>query len=65
MYGETLDFLCQHNFAAHLSLKLFRATVANAETESLKPLHKSFDSYMDYMLAKFEANRMGRNVQNF
>ena len=32
--------------------------------ESLKSFHKLFDTYLDYMLAKFEANRMVRNVQN-
>ena len=45
-------------FEINLSLKLFRATAANAKTESLKSLHTLFDTYFDYMLAKFEPNRM-------
>ena len=52
-------------FAVNLPLKLFRATVANADTESLKSLHTLFDTYFDHMLAKFEPNCMVRNVQNF
>ena len=52
MYGETLDFQCQcisngnikypiekSNFPVTLPLKLFRATVANADIGSLKSLH--------------------------
>ena len=53
------------NFAVNLELKPFRATVANADTRSLKSFHTLFDTYLDYMLAKFEANRIVRNVQNF
>ena len=52
-------------FGVNLPLKLFRASVANANTESLKSLHILFDTYLDYMLAKFEPNRIVRNVQNF
>ena len=43
-------------FAVNLPLKLSRATVVNANTESLKSLHTLFDTYLDYMLAKFESN---------
>ena len=52
MYGETLDFQSQHQqcnikmpdrkinfFALYLPLKLFGATVANADIGSLKSLH--------------------------
>ena len=52
-------------FAVNLPLKLYRATAANADTGSLKFLHTLFDSYWDHMLAKFEANRIAQNVQNF
>ena len=53
-------------FAVNLLLKLFRATVdvANAITESLRSLHTLFDTYLDHMLAKFEPNRIVRNVPN-
>ena len=44
-------------FSENLPLKLFRATVANADTESLKSLHTLFDTYLDHTLAKFEPNR--------
>ena len=49
------------NFAVNLILKLFRAAVANADTGSLNSLHTLFDMYLDYILAKYEANRMGQN----
>ena len=52
MYGKTLNFQCQHHqgtnikypieksiFAVTLPLKLFRATVANANIVSLTSLH--------------------------
>ena len=42
------------NFAANLPLKLFRATVSNPDTGSLKSLHTLFDMYLDHMLASFE-----------
>ena len=48
-----------------MALKPFRATVANADIGSLKSLHTLFDTYLNYMLAKFEANIKVRNVQNF
>ena len=51
-------------FAVNMPLKLFRANVTNANTESLKSLHTFFDTYLDYMLAKFEPNRIVRNIQN-
>ena len=47
-----------------MPLKLFRATVANTDTESLMSLHTLFDTYLEYMLTKFVANRMVRSVQN-
>ena len=46
MYGETLDFQCQHqipdqkiNFYSKFAVKLFPATVANADIGSLQSLH--------------------------
>ena len=52
-------------FTVNLPIKLFHATVANADTENLKSLHTLFDAYLDNIPAKFEPNRMIRNVQNF
>ena len=52
-------------FAENLPLKLFRATVAIADTESLESLHTLFATYLDHMLAKFVPNCIVRNVQNF
>ena len=51
-------------FTVNLPLKLYCATVANADTASLKFLHTLFNTYWNHMLAKFEANRMVQNVQN-
>ena len=51
-------------FTVNLLFKLFRATVANADTGSLKFLHALFDTYLDHMLAKFEPKRMVQNVPN-
>ena len=48
-------------FAENLPLQLFRVTVANADTENLKSLHTLFDTYLDYMLAKFEPNVIVQN----
>ena len=52
-------------FVVNLPLKLSRATIANDDTGSLKSLHTLFDTHLDHMLAKFEPNRLVRNVQNF
>ena len=52
-------------FAVNLTLKLFRATVANADIGNLSSLHTLFDTYLDHTLGKFEQNRMVRNIQNF
>ena len=51
-------------FTVNLPLNLFRATVANAETRSLKSLHTLFDTYLGHMLAKLELNRMVQKLQN-
>ena len=40
-------------FAVNLPLKLCHAKVANADTGSIKSLHKLFDTYLDHMLAKW------------
>ena len=52
-------------FSVNLALKLFRATVANADIGSLKSLHALFDTYLDHMLANFEPKRIVQNVFNF
>ena len=44
------------NFTLNLPLKVFRSTIANADTENLKFLHTIFDTYLDHMLATFEPN---------
>ena len=41
-------------FAVNLTLKLFPATIANADFGSLKFLHMLFDQYLGHMLVKFE-----------
>ena len=71
MYEEILDNISNGNikgpvgksiFAENLPLQLFRATIANADTENLKSLHTLFDTYLDHMLAKFKLNCIVRNV---
>ena len=52
------------NFCSKLPLKLFPATVADADIGSLKFFHTLFDTYLDHMLAKFKPNRNVLNVQN-
>ena len=52
-------------FAGNLPLKLFRATVANADIGSFKYLYTLSDMYLDHILEKFEAIHIIRNVQNF
>ena len=52
-------------FAINLPFKLFPATVANADIESLKSLHTLFDKYLDHMLVKFEQNCMIQTTRNF
>ena len=44
---------------------VFYITIADADIGSLKSLHTLFDKYLDYMLVKFDQNRMVRTVQNF
>ena len=66
MYREILDSVSNGNIKGpveNLPLKLFRATLANADIESLKSLHTSFDTYLDSMLVKFKPNRIVQNVQ--
>ena len=52
-------------FVVNLPLKLFPATVANADIGSLKSLHTLFDKYLDHMLVKFEQNPMVQTTWNF
>ena len=51
-------------FTANFPLKLYRATVANADTGSLKFLHTIFDTYLDNMLAIFQPKSIFQNVQS-
>ena len=52
-------------FAVNLPLKLFRATVANADIGSLKSLHKFLYKCLYHMLVKFDQNRMVQTTRNF
>ena len=74
MYGETTVDISNGNikypirksiFALNLPLKLFPATGANAEIESLKFLHTFFKTCLYHMLVEFEQNRMAQTTQNF
>ena len=47
-----------------MPLKPLRATVANANSESVKSLHTLLDTYLDFMLETFEPSHTVRNVQN-
>ena len=49
-------------FVVNLPLKLCRTPVANAYIKSLQSLHTLFESYLNHMLAKFEAKRMVQSV---
>ena len=53
------------NFGVDLPLKLFRATVANADIGSLKSLHTFLTKCLYHMLVKFEQNRMVQTTRNF
>ena len=52
-------------FAVNLPLKLFHATVVNADIGSLKSLHTLFDKYLDHMLVKFKQKLYGLNYTKF
>ena len=52
------------NFAVNSPLKRFRATVANADTGSLKSLHTLFKKCLYHIPLKFEQNRMVQTTQN-
>ena len=77
MYGEALDFQCQHqqwyheipnrkiNFAVNLRLKLFPAAVANADIGGLKSLHTFLQKRLYHMLVKSEQNRMVQTTRKF
>ena len=40
-------------------------TIADADIESLKSLHTSFDEYLYHILVKFEQNHIVRTSQSF
>ena len=46
-------------------LKLFSATVANANIGSLQSLHTFLYKCLYHLLVKFEQNRMVKSTQNF
>ena len=52
-------------FAVNLLLKLFLATVANADIGSLKSLHTFLKECLYHMLVKFEQNWMVQTTWNF
>ena len=52
-------------FGANLKLKLFPATVANADIGSLKSFHTFLEKCLYHMPDKFEQNRMVETIQNF
>ena len=52
-------------FAVNLLLKLFPATVANANIASLKSLHTFLIKCLYYMLVKFEQSRIVQTTRNF
>ena len=52
-------------FAVNLPLKLFPATVANADIGSLKSLHTFLKKCLYHMLVEFEQNRMVQTTRNF
>ena len=49
----------------NLPLKLFPATVANADIRSLKSLHTFLKECLYHMLVKFKQNRMVQTTRNF
>ena len=49
------------NFCSKFAIQTLRATVANADTGSLKSLHALFDTYFDN---KFKQNRLIQNLPN-
>ena len=55
----------QFFFAVNFPFKLFRTIFVNSDTGSLKSFHTLFNTYLDYMQAKFKPNRIVRNIHNF
>ena len=49
----------------NLQLKLFPATVANADIRSLKSLHTFLKECLYHMLVKFEQNCIVQTTRNF
>ena len=52
-------------FAVNLPLKLFRATVANADIGIVKSLRTFLETCLYHMLVKFEQNHIVQTTQNF
>ena len=51
-------------FTAKIEFPIGHFTSADADIGSLTSLH-TIDKYLDYILVKFEQNRMVRTVENF
>ena len=51
-------------FAVNLPLKLFRATIANVDIESLKSLHTFLTKCLYHKLVKFEQIRIVQTTRN-
>ena len=78
MYGETLDLQCNVSisnsnikypneksiFGVNLPLKLFSATVANADNRSLNSRHIPLRMFVPHA-SEFEQNRMVQTTRNF
>ena len=52
-------------FCSKFAVKIFRATIANADIGSLKSLHTFFKQCLYHMLVKFEQNLMIQTTRNF
>ena len=63
--SSTEEFKWQIYSKIWFSGRAFYVTIADADIGSLKSLHILFDKYLDYMLVKFEQNRMVGIIQNF
>ena len=77
MYGEILDFWCQHLQRQHvrvlmanllqklISGRVFYVAITESHIGSLKSLRALFDKYLDHTLVKFEQNRIVGNIHKF
>ena len=61
--GSKIDVHSKFTTKIAIAIRYFIFTIADADIESLKSVHKLFDKYMDHMMLKFEQNRMVRTVK--